>query len=444
MPIFRSKCFLLTFALLVSGISLFGQGSDNSPYSRLGIGDLISQHLAANAALGGLSATWQDPLQLNLQNPAANAFLRSTAFEVGLFAKYGNLQGGDESATIWTGNLNYLALGFPMSNPLNQILDRRRNPIQWGMSLSLLPYSNVGYDIEIQEELPFAGEVTNGFEGAGGTYRLAWGNGVRYKNFALGVNFSYFFGKMTNFRSVTFNDLDNNYDDFFSDEISVQGILVDLGLLYRYEFKKPGKNGKMEPTGKRIIFGAYGNAGNSFSTNSSQFYRSFNPLYPDIDTAINVTDVIGEGKLPMELTAGIMYENADKFRAGVEYQVKNWSEYTNEAKPETLTDTWRVAAGLEFIPNAKSYDNYGKRIRYRLGGFYQTDPRSQDTELTQYAVTAGLGFPIILPRQQTSFVNLTLEVGQFGAADLLQETYAKMTVGFTLNDNSWFFKRKFN
>ena len=41
-------------------------------------------------------------------------------------------------------------------------------------------------------------------------------------------------------------------------------------------------------------------------------------------------------------------------------------------------------------------------------------------------------------------MNLSFELGQMGVADVLQERYVKLTVGFTLNDNSWFFKRKFN
>lgn len=84
-------------------------------------------------------------------------------------------------------------------------------------------------------------------------------------------------------------------------------------------------------------------------------------------------------------------------------------------------------------------------MRYRLGFYYGTDPRSIGTEqVTRYALTLGTGFPIVLPRQQVSFMNTALEIGRFGVPDVLQETFVKLSVGFTLNDNSWFFKRKFN
>ena len=55
-----------------------------------------------------------------------------------------------------------------------------------------------------------------------------------------------------------------------------------------------------------------------------------------------------------------------------------------------------------------------------------------------------MGLPITLPRQQVSFVNLGFEFGQNGGNTTLTETYGRVTLGFTLNDNSWFYKRKFN
>jgi len=63
--------------------------------------------------------------------------------------------------------------------------------------------------------------------------------------------------------------------------------------------------------------------------------------------------------------------------------------------------------------------------------------------MKKYGVTFGLGFPIILPRQQTSFVNLGVEVGQNAIKNSLEQTYCKISIGFTLNDNGWFYKRRY-
>jgi hypothetical protein len=63
--------------------------------------------------------------------------------------------------------------------------------------------------------------------------------------------------------------------------------------------------------------------------------------------------------------------------------------------------------------------------------------------LDDVGFTLGLGFPIILPRQQTSFINAALEVGKLGADSPISETYFRITAGYTFNDNSWFYKRRF-
>jgi hypothetical protein len=114
--------------------------------------------------------------------------------------------------------------------------------------------------------------------------------------------------------------------------------------------------------------------------------------------------------------------------------------------PDELKDSYQISFGGELIPEYNSYNSYLKKLRYRVGAFYGTDPRSDgfNKQLTSYGITLGLGLPIILPRQQVSFLDLAFEFGQFGSDQGLQENYINMTIGFTLNDDKWFFKRKFN
>jgi hypothetical protein len=352
------------------------------------------------------------------------------------------LEGNNEQADLWNGNLSYMALGFPLQNSINRELEKKESDFRWGSGFSLLPYTLVDYNVQTTSSIPGIDTTINTFEGTGGTYRLQLSNGVRYKNLAVGVNLGYFFGKLLNEREVVFNDLGVAYQNFFRDDISVNGFLWDFGLMYRHEFKS-GSGDKRAPNGHRLVFGAYGHGRTNFSTNSGRLYRSVNFTYGDADTVVNEVDIIQGGTLPAEFTFGLAYEKEDQLRLGVEYTSSNWSAYTNEAKPEQLVDSWRGAFGVEFTPEANSYNNYFRRVRYRLGGFYQTDPRSFSTSLTQYGLTLGAGFPLVLPRQQISFINAALEVGQFGSTEDLQATYVKLLVGFTLNDNSWFFKRKF-
>lgn len=418
----------------------------NSPFSRFGLGNFVQQYYAGPGGMAGLSAAFQDPYHLNTLNPASLASLQSTAFEVGLNAQYSNLKSQDASEGIWSGNLNYLALGFPLINPINEVLDRKRSDLSLGMAFALQPYTVVGYDIESTSEQDGLGPTTNFLKGTGGTNRLLWGNAVKYKGLSGGFTVGYLFGQLTNSRRVEFDSVELAYITEFLDEVSLNGFFWEAGLQYTHDFKKPNVNGEMEPSGRRLTVGLYGNAKDNFNTNTSRFAERYSFDYNTQDTILDESGLKQKGTLPSSFTFGLMYEDVNDFRFGLEYGLENWSEYANEAKPDsTLADSWRFRAGVEWIPDYQSYNNYFERMRYRFGFFYGLDPRSFEGEqMKQYGVSLGFGFPIIMTRQRISFVNLSIEAGQFGLSDTLRENFVKMTLGFTLNDNTWFFKRKFN
>jgi hypothetical protein len=156
------------------------------------------------------------------------------------------------------------------------------------------------------------------------------------------------------------------------------------------------------------------------------------------------------GYLPGELAVGLMYTNVNKMRLGVDFRYQAWSEYINDilaaaAPGSDDVNVWRLGIGGEYVPDARSYNKYLKKVRYRFGAFYSKDPRSVNGDhLLTYGATVGFGLPVILPQGKKSFVNLAFELGQTGLSEALQNTYFKINLGFTLNDNTWFFKRKFN
>ena len=446
--------FVLLCALSFTSILVAQTSSENirpkvnSPFSRFGLGDLSSPYYTAMAAMGGYTTAFNDPFHINLSNPASLAYLKATAFEVGLSAKNSTLSdAGNKSGSFLSGNLEYLALGFPLKNTLNQVLDRKNSPWQFGSAISLQPYSLVGYDISTVEVSEEAGSTTNVLKGTGGTYRLNWGTGARYKNLAFGVNLGYQFGKITNSRLVSFDTLSFSYFTEFRDDLSITGFVWNAGLQYTYDFKKVNKEGDKVPDGRRIVFGITGNNKRNFTSTSTNYIKRENFYYPGIliDTILYEPEKELKGVLPSALSLGVAYEKFNKVKLGLEYSISNWSQYTNEAKPDILSDTWRFAIGGEFIPNASSYNKYFHRIRYRAGFYTGTDARSLQGEQLKYsAVTFGFGLPIVMSRQRVSFVNLGFEYGTAGLKDVLNEKYFKFTLGFTLNDNSWFFKRKFN
>lgn len=450
----RFSFSLITLLLLLcvqfSSAQTFGEirPKDNSPYSRLGLGDLVNQNFAAANGMGNIAAALHDPFHLNILNPASYGFLRSTAFEVGFYGEYANLKNQDASTTFWNGNLNYLAIGFPIKNSINKVLDRDESPWGWGMSFALTPYSRVNYDIETDLQVDTI-QTANLFRGSGGTYKIQWGNAIRYKTLSVGVNAGFIFGKVTNSRLVLLENLETQhyYNDLTS-AYSVNGFVWNAGVQYDILLNGKKTITTKEFVGKKITLGLFGNSATTINTNASQlFTRIPQPVSytANIDTIAFANNIVQEGKLPSEFSFGLVYEKTNKFKLGANIHVANWSEYENPVQPDELMNNYKFSVGGEVIPDILSYNSYWKKIRYRFGAFYGTDPRSfQGEQLTDYGVTFGLGLPIILPRQQTSFVNFAVEAGQFGLPDGLHENYIRMTLGFTMNDNTWFFKRKFN
>lgn len=422
------------------------QPKSNSPYSRFGMGDPASLPFAGQNAMGGLGAAYNDPYFMNMVNPAALGYLNTTDLEIGFFARFNRLNDGNTSTNLWNGNLNYLALGFPLLNPINRTMDKKSSKVGLGMGFILQPFTTVGYDVRTEQELPEVGKASSTFRGSGGSYRLMWGNGFRYHRFSAGVNLGYLFGKTSFDRTVEFTEVGPNaYFTNYLDEQSLNGFLWNAGAQFSVPLQKKPEAGGRTIKEKNLIIGVYGNSATSFQTNDSRFHVRENRIYNDLDTILLQTDTRNTGTLPGEYAIGITYDQSDKLKLGIEYGAAFWSKYRNPLRQEALSDTRRFAAGLEYIPNASSYNNYWQRVRYRAGAFYRSDPRTiNGDQLKEFGVSLGFGMPLILPRQQTSFVNFTVEGGRFGSAEAIRETYVRMTLGFTLNDNSWFFKRKFN
>ena len=419
----------------------------NSPLSRFGLGNPLDQVHAAQAGMGTLRATYQDPYHLNIQNPASLAGLASTSFEVGAYGRLINLKDADGTASTNEGNLRYLAIGFPLRNPINLNYDLLENTWNAGMAFSLAPTTVVGYDLLLADDDSDFGRTSNILRGNGGAYRFTWSNAVRIRSFSAGVNVNYNFGKITNSRVVIFNELEQSLSSELLEETSLGGFTFGYGLQYAYNFKESNDEGERVPNGKRIMVGLAGQFGGDVETESSNILRRFsNSLQFSLSDTLQFNEgEMGTVTLPASITAGVAFEDFNRLYVGLEYELRNTSAYRNTAQPDELLDANRLAFGIQYIPNFSSYNSYWKRVRYRAGVRLEDDARSLGgVQARRNAVTLGAGLPLRLPRNQISFIDFAVEAGQFGVPDVLDENYVQFTLGFSLNDNSWFFKRKLN
>ncbi len=494
------KVLLGTGCFLAVIVNLFAQPKNNSPYTRFGLGDLIDQHFVAPASLGRIGATFNDPYHANVVNPASLGYLKSTALEGGVFVEAINLKDNNsgQRVNLTNGNLSYLSLSFPLFSPINQAVEEKNTPVTWGMNFSLMPFTTVNYDITSIEagNLPEIDAIEYVYQGEGGTYKVNWGNGITYKNFSFGANLQYFFGKINRYHEERLLDLDeegmfslieagqlnidpskvdnieedgltqlssdelsqldeaglfsldNAYRNIFEDDFSVSGFHWSVGAMYKLYLERQDESESRIKPRKSLTLGVYGNGPLPFRTNTNRFDRKVNLAYSvfslAVDTLAFSDEVKGDGQLPSVLGLGLLYDNGRTFKLGGNVELGQWGDsYENDAKPETLNNTIEVGVGTEWTPDPSSYNNYLKRMRYRLAAFYETDPRSLNGEqLSGFGGSIGVGLPIIL-KQDVAFIDFKVDVGQFGLDSSLQQNFIRFSLGFTLNDNSWFYKRKF-
>ena len=168
-----------------------------------------------------------------------------------------------------------------------------------------------------------------------------------------------------------------------------------------------------------------------------------NVFVPLIDTVFIATDVNGSATLPAELGFGATYYYSSKFAVGFDVKRIFWSQYENDALPEELDNTTRLAVGGFFRPDFRS-NSYLQRVSYRFGAYVQDDPRVIDGEsINNFALTFGLGLPLSWKRKFSN-LNLGFTYGRRSVGDLLSENFVRIGMGFTFNDKEWFIKRKYN
>lgn len=441
----RITVFTSLFGLL--SVLAAAQPKENNPFSQFGLGSPAATVFANQTGMGGLSTAWNDPFHLNFENPASLAALRATAFEIGIFAQQSRLKSPTASLNDWRGGLGHLAIGFPLKSPINEVLDKKKSPFAHGMGFALTPFSSVGYSSQRTDLLPGLGQVVQNFEGEGGLYQFRWGNAIRHENLSFGANIGWIFGKLRyeSWATLVSDSLATFVDDF-QDDYAVQGFNWNLGVQYTEILKKNTENQAPVET---LTFGFTGTGQRNLNANGNSFRiraRSRSPIgelrNPDTLAAASFDD--RTVRLPAELAFGMMYTKVNRLKIGFQYSLANWTNYLNEARPARLRDGSTLAAGLEWIPNWQAFDSYAKRMRYRTGVYFKRDPRSVGgKQLDDLGFSVGFGLPVTLPRQGTSFVNFAFEVGKLGRSTPISDSYLRMSVGFTLNDNSWFFKRRF-
>ncbi len=416
------KILIAIICLVAYGMN--AQNGTVSPYSFFGIGDLRSVGTVENQMMGGLSM-YTDSIHINLRNPSAYGKLRLTTYTVAVSHKVLQLKSFTEQQNTSVTNLDYLSIGFPLSE-------------RFGAGFGLKPFSSVGYNLVSESINTNGAAVTNQYSGEGGLNQAYLSLGYQLAtDLHLGATVNFNFGTLENRRiqsveNVQFGTLDNRVS-------RVNGFDFNYGATYTPIIKD-----------KYTLFTSVtiNTQANLVSENTQRIGSFSSTTGQEIEVVEVNLDAQGlkntELKIPTTTTLGLGFGEEKKWFIGAEYSFQGLSSFTNEfisVANLQYQDASTLAFGGFFIPNYTSFSGYLKRITYRAGiRMDKTGMIVNNKEINNFGITFGLGLPL---GGSFSNLNLGFELGRRGTtdADLIEESYLKVNVGLSLNDR-WFRKRQ--
>ena len=172
---------MMAFALVANA-----QSGTNSPYSQFGLGILSDQTSGFNRGMNGLGIGYRQGNQVNFINPASYSSMDSLTFifDAGISGQITNFEENGVKKNAKNANFEYVVAAFRLRKHL-------------GVSIGILPFTNVGYNYSSTESLNDDRSViyTNTYDGKGGIRHVYLGIGWEpIRNLSVGANFSYLWG----------------------------------------------------------------------------------------------------------------------------------------------------------------------------------------------------------------------------------------------------------
>jgi len=415
--------WVLCFIILLSFDNI--AQTSQSPYTALGIGDIIQPNLVVNMGMGGTTIAYPSNKNFNLLNPAMLGIRGYfTSFEIGFSGETRSIQSDTLSQRNGSGNINYIALAFPI----------KQSRISAGIGLA--PYSYINYNITSKNKIDGIEEEADvNFKGSGGFNSIFYSTGFNlFRSLALGFKISYLFGSKT---EETIIDIDQpgSFSSALYETAKVNDFLLGFGATY---YIKLGEKSQI------YLAGIYELANDLNTTRQERLdqRQRFSGLLLNTDTI--VADMNVKIRLPQKYGIGISYTNGTRWLISTDLIIQDWNDFSDAANNlNTLARSYRSAFGIEYIPDATSVSNYLKRIIYRAGIHYELTPfKLNNEQIYDFGINFGVSLPVI-NRNAPSLVSFAFQYGQRnGGADFaITENYFRFALGFTIND-IWFYRRK--
>jgi hypothetical protein len=388
---------------------MWAQNMTSSPFSRYAYGDMNENVPTGYRAMGGVGFGMRNNKAINPSQPASYTSCDTLTFMFDIAAsvnwsRYEDAGGMKNKAN---GNLEYVTLQFPLFK-------------RWiAMSVGLLPYSSVGYDISLSDSINSAYHYVTTYTGTGNISQVYGGLSFNIMNWlALGANIYYMWGDLNHMRALEFKETGLN--PTIQDEILS---ISDVRLRYGAQFFH--------------TFGDHSFTLGAIYENKMKLNSQF--ILIETQTSDSIP-IFKEGwDLPMVWGVGASYNWDNRLTVGFDFERQCMASALYNGLPgkETgLQDRNRYAFGVEYRHNPHGRQYY-ERMIWRAGINVQDEYLAS---IGPRKVTASIGFGFPLYTIGT-VINTTFEYMHRGGTPGLVDNSLRVTIGASIAEN-WFMKRK--
>lgn len=446
---------MLNRLLLLAGVSLqmgvFAQ--TNSPYSATGIGEHVGSNSPVFSGIGNHSVTYAMPSVLNSSNPATYSYLRHQfpIFTIGMNTRLSTNHSNGEKEFNNATSISEIAFGLSFAK-------------RFGLAFGIKPIYRKSYNITIKEPL-LTDSIRYDYVGSGSVNKAFIGFSANIFNkdvfkWSVGGNVGAIFGMVQDDRKSSIIAATTKAGGVEMTSQAIRSFHYDLGTLVQWKLKKVNTftlGATMEPM--QNIKSTY-NQSLWYSPSDVNTIQTYQYL-------AGTGDVKGKIQFANNYSVGLSYgrlikkkgkdgnERVSHLMVMAGYNVAEWSKYNDNFADSTRINTMKDVSGfnvaVQFIPEAQSagtiLPKFLKRTNYRVGYYTNTLPYIMNgTQLSEWAVTAGLGMPILVDKRVDSSIQLGVGYGKRSStADALSQSFVTINLGIfvapSVNDR-WFVKRK--
>ena len=405
-----------------------------SPYSQYGLGVLADQSQGFNRAMGGLSMGLRGGTMVNMLNPASYSAIDSLTMiiDMGVSGQITNFKEGGISMNRKTADFDYAVALFRVMPKM-------------GVSVGVVPFSNVGYDFSATEKVPnstLTSVMT--YSGTGGFSQAYLGVGYElFKGFSIGANFSYFWGNYSKSLGVAAVKESHINVMLKAYETKIRSYKLDFGAQGQFALDQYNT----------LTVGATFGIGHKLGADANMYVMNTDSETSLVDTT--TVTISNAFQLPMSFGIGAALVHKRSLTIGADYAFQHWgnidfplsNEVTNryEMSGSVLRNRHKITIGADWIPepNQMARSSFFKRIHYKVGASYATPYyyiKGEDGP-RELALSAGFSIPIINSWNNRSLLNISAQWVNSSSKNFIKENTFRINIGLTFNER-WFAKWK--